>query len=110
MNTAPVVPGYVAPGLLVIFEVTAIFVWRQLLAPRRTRLSDALLLCLRCGWLHQRTETIGRLADGVAVGALAFLVALPFVAAAEVRFAWPQDGTQGDVRVIVVAAKQPIWP
>jgi hypothetical protein len=71
------VPGYVPFALLLALETAAVLV----VGRRRSRESDALLLCSRCARLHERTEALGRGADAVAVGALAFLVALPFVAA-----------------------------
>jgi len=37
------------------------------------------------------------------------VVALPFVAAAEVSFVWPAQGTEGNVVVRVIAASQPVW-
>jgi hypothetical protein len=79
--TWPVVPGYIPFALLVVLEMVAVLAWVLVLSPRRSDASDALLLCSRCSRLHERTEAVGRIADAVAVGALAFLVALPFVAA-----------------------------
>ncbi|MFN2461718.1 MAG: hypothetical protein ABR591_13720 [Candidatus Velthaea sp.] len=64
-------------ALLLTLETAAVFT----LGHRRSVDSDALVLCSRCARLHERTEKFGRAADAVAVGALAFLVALPFVAA-----------------------------
>ncbi|MBV8601239.1 MAG: hypothetical protein JO359_06715, partial [Candidatus Eremiobacteraeota bacterium] len=73
----PVVPGYVPFGLLVALEAVAVLV----LVPRRSAARRELLLCARCAGLHERTERFARVADALAVGALAFLVSLPFVAA-----------------------------
>jgi hypothetical protein len=75
----PVVPGYVPFALLIVLEGAAVLA--SVLARRRSDASDALLLCARCARLHKRVEAFARGADAVAVGALAFLVALPFVAA-----------------------------
>ncbi len=55
--------------------------WTGIFALRRREGTDGLRLCSRCSRLHGRTEAIASAADGVAVGALAFLIALPFVAA-----------------------------
>lgn len=77
----PVVPGYVPFALFLVLETAAVLAWVLVFARRRSDDSDALLLCSRCTRLHERTEAFGRGADAVAVGALAFLVALPFVAA-----------------------------
>ena len=79
----PVVPGYVPLALLVGLEAVAIVAWLLLAAAGRFRKSSAsaLNVCARCTRLHGRTDLIGRAADAVAVGALAFLIALPFVAA-----------------------------
>lgn len=71
------VPGYVPFALLLALETACVLV----IGRRRSHDSGALLVCSRCARLHERTETFGRGADAVAVGALAFLVALPFVAA-----------------------------
>ena len=79
----PVVPGYVPLALLVGLEAVAVVVWVLLAAAGRFRKgsADVLHVCARCTRLHARTDLIGRAADAVAVGALAFLIALPFVAA-----------------------------
>lgn len=81
--SAPVVPGYVPLALLVGLEALAVVVWLLLAGAGRFRKGSAevLNLCARCMRLHKRTDLIGRVADAVAVGALAFLIALPFVAA-----------------------------
>ncbi len=78
--TASVVPGYVPLALLVALEGSAALV-AVLVARTRRAAPDAPALCSRCGRLHRRTEALGRTADAVAIGALAFLAALPFVAA-----------------------------
>lgn len=81
-GSAPaVVPGYVPFALLVVLEAASFVAAAVVFARRRTDASGALLLCSRCARLHQRTDRFGRIADAAAVGALAFLVALPFVAA-----------------------------
>ncbi len=76
----PVVPGYVPFALLLAFEGVAVLVW-VLVVHRRTDPLGALIVCSRCAQLNRRTEVFARAADAVAVGALAFLVALPFVTA-----------------------------
>ena len=81
MPSVPVVPGYVPFALLGIFEAAALVVWLAVV-PRRRAHDDAQLRCARCARLHARADAFGRAADGAAVGALAFLVLLPFVAAA----------------------------
>jgi hypothetical protein len=70
-------PGYVPFALFVALETAAVLAFGR----RRSNALGALLVCARCTQLHDRTERVGRIADAVAVGALAFLVALPFVAA-----------------------------
>jgi hypothetical protein len=80
-STPPVVPGYVPLALFLALETAAVLAWVLIFARRRSDEFNALLLCSRCARLHERTEAFGRGADAVAVGALAFLVALPFVAA-----------------------------
>jgi len=77
----PLVPGYIPVALLAGLEAAAVLVSVLLSARRRPGDRDALLLCAHCARLHKRTEAFARGADAVAVGALAFLVALPFVAA-----------------------------
>ena len=85
-----VVPGSVPLTLLLALEAAAVLVWLIPDGRRRSRDPAALLLCARCTGLHAWSEAIGRVADGIAVGALAFLVALPFVAAGyERRFTVP---------------------
>jgi hypothetical protein len=81
--STPVVPGYVPLALLVGLEAAAIAAWFLLSGAGRFHKGsgEVLHLCTRCARLHSRTERIGRCADAVAVGALAFLIALPFVAA-----------------------------
>ena len=80
-TTAPVVPGYVPFALFVAVEAAVVLAWVVVFARRRRDASGALRLCSRCARLHERTEAFARAADAVAVGALSFLVALPFVAA-----------------------------
>jgi hypothetical protein len=80
-STPPVVPGYVPVALLLVLEAAAALTSVLVFARRRLDASNALLLCSRCTRLHKRTEAFARGADAMAVGALAFLVALPFVAA-----------------------------
>lgn len=80
-STPPVVPGYVPFALLAALEAVAVLAWVLVVARRRRDAPNALLLCSRCARLHRRTEVLARGADAAAVGALAFLVALPFVAA-----------------------------
>lgn len=79
--TAPVVPGYAPLALLLALEGAAVLASILIVARRRLDAADALRLCSRCARLHERTEAFARVADAAAVGALAFLVALPFVAA-----------------------------
>lgn len=78
---APVVPGYVPFAFLLAAEATAVLIWVLVLTRGEPRGFGALLVCPRCARLHERAEAVATLADAVAVGALAFLVALPFVAA-----------------------------
>ncbi len=78
---APVVPGYVPFALLVAFEAVALVVWVTFFVRQRRNRTGDLLLCTHCTQLHARGERVARVADALAVGALAFLVALPFVAA-----------------------------
>ncbi|GEM_PF-2378692 len=101
----PVVPGYVPFALLLVLEATAVLAWVLIFARRRLGASDGLLLCSRCTRLHERTEAFARGADGVAVGALTFLVALPFVAAGYERgFTFPGAALAVSTVVAVVAA------
>jgi hypothetical protein len=87
---APVVPGFVPFALLLALEAASIFVWFLVFARRPNGLR-ALLVCPRCARLHEGAEAVARVADAVAVGSLAFLIALPFVAAGyESRFAFLQ--------------------
>jgi hypothetical protein len=80
VGLVPVVPGYVPLALLCMLETAAVLAWLVISTRRRPDDSDA-PRCAQCARLHARTEAFGRGADAVAVGALAFLVALPFVAA-----------------------------
>jgi hypothetical protein len=75
-----IVPGYVPFALLLALEAVAVLVSALVSARGRVGAAGA-LRCARCVRLHRRTETFGRAADAVAIGALAFLIALPFVAA-----------------------------
>jgi len=100
-----VVPGYVPFALLLVLEAAAVLASVLVFARRRLDASDALLLCSRCARLHQRTEMFARAADAVAVGAMAFLVALPFVAAGyESGFTFPSTMLAVSAVVAVVAA------
>lgn len=73
------VPGYVPVALLLALEAVAVV---AMLAFSPSRLEGSkLVLCARCAQLHDRAEVFGRGADAAAVGALAFLIVLPFVAA-----------------------------
>jgi hypothetical protein len=103
-----VVPGYVPFALLLVLEGAAVLAWVFVLARRRLDASGALLLCSRCARLHERTEVFARGADAVAVGALAFLVALPFVAAGyESGFTFPGTvlATSAVAAVLAAAAE-----
>ena len=82
IGLVPVVPRYAPFVLLVVLEALAVLAWLLTLARRRQDGFDQQPWCARCVRLHERTEAIGRTADALAAGALAFLVALPFVAAA----------------------------
>ncbi len=77
----PVVPGYLSFTLLLAFEAIAVAVWILAFMRHRPRISGPLLLCSHCVQLHTRAEVVASLADAVSVGALSFLVALPFVVA-----------------------------
>ena len=108
MNGPAAVPEYVPLIVLLALEATARLVWVKVLGARNAAPSEALVLCLRCGELHERTEAVGRIADGVAVGALAFFVALPFLAAGyESGFTILRTalGLSAIVAVIAVAAE-----
>jgi len=103
-----VVPGYVPFALLLVLEAAAVLVSLLVFTRRRSDAPDALLLCSRCARLHERTETFARGADAAAVGALAFLVALPFVAAGyESGFTLPGTvlAVSAVVAVIALAAE-----
>jgi hypothetical protein len=102
-STAPVVPRYVPFVLLLVLEVVAILT-AVLVLSRRPASPGAPLLCSRCARLHARTEAFARVADAAAVGALAFLVALPFVAAGyETGFTLPGTVLAISAVVAVVA-------
>lgn len=81
MQSVPVVPGYVPFALLGVLEAAAVLTWLVVLNRRRPDDRDPQLRCARCARLHARADAFGSAADGAAVGALAFLVMLPFVAA-----------------------------
>jgi len=99
-----VVPGYVPFTILLGLEAAAVLVSVLVFARRRRDASDALLLCSRCACLHKRTEALGRAADAIAVGALAFLGALPFVAAGyESGFTFPRAVLAASAVAAVVA-------
>lgn len=103
--TSPVVPGYVPFALFLAMEAAAVLSSLLVFAPRRLGASDNLLLCARCARLHKKTEVYARAADAVAVGALAFLVALPFVAAGyESGFTFASTVLAASAVVAVVAA------
>ena len=78
---APVVPGHLSFALLFVLEAVAVIVWVLPFKRRRPSASGTMLVCARCAQLHTRAEAVARVADAIAVGALAFLIALPFVAA-----------------------------
>jgi hypothetical protein len=104
-HTSGVVPGYVPFALLLALETAAILASVIVFARRRLDDSDALRRCSRCARLHERAEAFGRGADAVAVGALAFLVALPFVAAGyESGFTFPNAVLAASAVAAVVAA------
>jgi hypothetical protein len=88
-----------------VFEAAAVLASVLVFARRRLDASDALLLCSRCARLHKRTEVFARGADAAAVGALAFLIALPFVAASyESGFTFPRTVLATSAVAAVVAA------
>ena len=78
---APVVPRAVPFVLLAVVETAAVVAWFSIFTRRGRNDFDPQLWCARCARLQARTERFGRAADALAVGALAFLVMLPFVAA-----------------------------
>lgn len=80
MPLLTVVPSSVPYVLLAALEAAALGAW-FLVLPWRGALDADREWCARCARLHARAEAFGRAADALAVGALAFLVALPFVAA-----------------------------
>lgn len=101
-------PGYVPFALLLVLEAAVVLVWVLVSAARRSDDSGALLLCSRCAGLHERTEAFARGADALAVGALAFLVALPFVTASYesgLTFANGMLALSAVVAVIALAAQ-----
>ena len=103
--TSPVVPGYAPLVLLLALEAAAVLASILVSARRRPTVSGALRLCPRCARLHERTEACARVADAAAVGALAFLVALPFVAAGyESGFTLASAALSASAVVGVVAA------
>lgn len=107
-STPPMVPGYVPFTLLLVLEAAAVLASVLVFRRRRLDASDALLLCSRCERLHKRMEALGRGADAIAVGALAFLVALPFVAAGyESGFTFPNTvlATSAVAAVVALAAE-----
>ena len=73
-------PAYVPLALLVAFEAAAALVY-VIVLPRFQKSSASVRACSRCTRLHARGEAVARVADAAAVGALAYLIALPFVAA-----------------------------
>jgi len=80
-NAGAVVPGYVPLTLLVALEASAIIGFGFIHSRRRATVRNELELCAHCSRLHKRTNAFALVADAAAVAALAFLVALPFVAA-----------------------------
>ncbi len=104
-STPPVVPGFVPLALLVALEAAAFLTSVLFYIRRRMNASDALLLCARCARLHKRSETFARGADAAAVGSLAFLIALPFVAAGyESGFTFPGTLLAASAVAAVLAA------
>ncbi|MBV8074276.1 MAG: hypothetical protein JO140_02515 [Candidatus Eremiobacteraeota bacterium] len=99
-----VVPGYVPFALLLGLEAVAVLA----LARQPANPGRELMLCSHCAHLHERTETFARFADALAVGALAFLVALPYVAA-EYESGFSLGGTilacSAVVAVLAIAAE-----
>lgn len=101
-------PGYVPIVLLLAFEAAAFL--GSIVARGRARpdRSAAAHRCSRCVRLHARSESFGRAADAAAVGALAFLVALPFTAAgyeSGFSFANLVLGASALVAVVALAAE-----
>ncbi|MGH7715677.1 MAG: hypothetical protein ACREML_06720 [Vulcanimicrobiaceae bacterium] len=80
-NAGAALPGYVPFTLLLALEAGAIIGFAFISSRRRATVPNELQLCPHCSRLHARTDAFARLADAAAVAALAFLVALPFVAA-----------------------------
>ncbi len=80
-NAGTLVPGYVPFTLLLALEAGAIIAFAFISSRQRATVRNELELCPHCSRLHKRTDAFARLADATAVAALAFLVALPFVAA-----------------------------
>ena len=103
----PVVPGFLPFALLSVLEAAAALVWRIFVRGWPAAF-DRVLLCPRCTRLQERAEALARAADAVAVGALTFLVALPFVAAAyEDGLTFPRlaMGISAIAAVLAVAAE-----
>jgi len=99
-----VVPGYVPFALLFALEAVAIVAWILAFGRRPSSVLESLPVCPRCARLHKRTETFARVADAVAVGALAFFVALPFVAAGYERKLTLLDAVLSASAVVAVLA------
>lgn len=101
---APVVPGYVPFALLLVLVMIAVGLWVWVVKLRQPDASSGLLVCSRCSQLHERSEAIARIADAVAVGAFAFLIALPFFAAGyESGFTWRRIALAVSAVVAVLA-------
>ena len=75
------VPGNVPLTLFLAFEAVAIIASILFWGRHAPHAASETVFCVRCSRLHARTEKVARIADAVAIGALAFLVALPFAAA-----------------------------
>lgn len=101
---SPVVPGYVPFALLLVLVALAVLLWVLVVTPRRPGSSGSLLVCSRCSQLHERSEAIARVADAVAVGAFAFLIALPFVTAGYESGSMAQQALLGVSAIVAVLA------
>lgn len=90
--------------------------------PRFQKSSGSVRACSRCKRLHARGEAVARVADGAAVGALGYLIALPFVAAGYSRALSPAQtalaasavvaglAIVAEVDFLVRAAAARLWP
>jgi hypothetical protein len=126
-DAGALVPGYVPFTLFLALEVGAVLGFAFISGRRHERGRDGrphneLQLCSHCSQLHARADAFARVADATAVAALAFLVALPFVAAGyENGFSFGRTllavsavagviAAAAEVKFLMHAAAARIWP